>query len=136
MCMVVFAGTDEPMPPAGPEDAFLFQARPLYPDSASVQRLFSKPHLYDLSSIGGCGCGFRYGPHDLEPQSHEQSRASVRLLQEFLRRAAGSGTAELYSCWNGDESIEPETRQTVGLAHFGGEDFDLVELQFLTVSGG
>ena len=136
MCMVVIAGTDELMPPVGSEDAFLFQARPLYPDSASVQRLFSKPHLYDLSSIGGCGCGFRYGPHDLEPQAHEQSRESVRLLQDFLCRAAGTGSVELYSCWSGDESIEPETRQTVSFAHFSGEEFDLVELQFLTVSGG
>ncbi len=150
MCMVVFAATDETLPLASTEEAFLFQAQPLLAEIEPVRRLFSKPYVYDLTSVGGCGCSFSYGPYDLENQSdeavpaavreserssHEQSRQSVRLLQEWLRTAAGMGTVEVYSCWSGDEGAEPETRLAVGLDHFGGEEFSPVERQFITVHG-
>lgn len=150
MCMVVFAASDEPQPITPPDQSFLFQAQPLLMGSEPVLRLFSKPHLYDLTSVGGCACGFGYSPYDLEvladadvpndmkrnaAAGHEASRESVRLLCEFLRSAAGTSKVEVYSCWSGDESVEPETRLTVDLDHFGGEEFSFVERQFLTVSG-
>jgi hypothetical protein len=150
MCMVVFAASDEPMPTIPPDDSFLFQAQPLLAGSEPVQRLFSKPHVYDLTSVGGCACGFGYGPYDLEVladadvpaevkeaavANHKASRDSIRLLREYLRLATGTGTAEVYSCWSGDEGLEPETRLDVSLEHFDGDEFNFVERQFLTVSG-
>ena len=151
MCMVVFAASDEPTPIIPPDQSFLFQAQPLLGESEPVWRLFSKPHVYDLTSVGGCACGFAYGQYDLKVladaavpaevkeatvANHEASRASVRLLREFLRSAARTGTVEVYSCWSGDESVEPETRLDVSLDHFGGDEFDFVERQFLMVRGG
>ncbi|MGI4789862.1 MAG: hypothetical protein ACRYFS_13545 [Janthinobacterium lividum] len=147
--MVVFAATDEPLPNVPSENAFLFQAHSLMAGSEPVLRLFTKPHVYDLTSVGGCGCGFAYGPYDLEVLSetgvpdelkesakanHQMSIDSVRLLQDFLRGSVGSGTVEVYSCWSGDEKDEPETRIAVSLDHFGGEEFNFVEHQFLVVS--
>lgn len=88
-------------------------------------RLFSKPHVYDLDSVGGCACGFGYGPYDLENLSdpavpaeikdsevadYETRRASVRRLQVYLRSATQTGAVEVYSCWIGDEEAVPEMR--------------------------
>ena len=149
MCMVVFAASDEPLPIVPSENAFLFQAHSLMAGSEPVLRLFTKPYVYDLTSVGGCACGFAYGPYDLEVLSetdipdeekesvkanHQRSIASVRLLQDFLRGAVGTGTVEAYSCWSGDEKDEPETRLDVTLDHFGGEEFNFMEHQFLVVS--
>ncbi len=117
MGMMVFAATNGPLTTTPPEDAFLFDAHPLAKGEA-VRRFFTNPHVYDLTSVGGCACGFAYGPNELEVLSkpdvpdevkdrergfHEQSRGTVRLLREFLRSVAGTGTAEVYSCWSGDE---------------------------------
>ncbi len=150
MCMVVFAATDQPLPTTPPEESFLFQSQPLLAGSEPVLRLFSKPYVYDLTSVGGCACGFAYGLYDLgilskpdvpddvkdrEKGFYEQSRESVRLLREFLRLAVGMGEAEVYSCWSGDEEAEPETRLDVTLGHFGGDAFNFVEKQLLVVHG-
>ena len=147
MCMVVFAASDEALPIVPSEKSFLFQAHSLMTGSKPVLRLFSKPYVYDLTSVGGCACGFAYGHYDLEVLSepdvpnevkesaeanHRMSIESVGLLQEFLRGAMG--TAEVYSCWSGDEKDEPETHLDVKLDHFGGEEFHFVERQFLVVS--
>lgn len=150
MCMVVFVASDEPLPTAPPEETFLFQVQPLLAGTEPVLRLFSKFHVYDLTSVGGCACGFAYGPYDLEVladanvpaevkeaavANHEASRDFVRLLREYLRSATGTGTVEVCSCWNGDEGFEPETRLDVHSDHFGGDEFNFVERQFLTVQG-
>ncbi len=148
--MVVFLASDQPLPIIFPDQSFLFQAQLLLAGSEPVLRLFSKPHVYDLTSVGGFACGFAYGPYDLDVladadaaaevkeaagANHKASRDSVRLLREYLRSATGTRTVELYSCWNGDEGFEPETRLDVRLDYFGGDEFNFVERQFLTVYG-
>ena len=62
----VFLASDNPLPLTPPDQSFLFRAQPLLTESEPVLRLFSKPHVYDLSSVGGCACGFGYSPYDLE----------------------------------------------------------------------
>jgi hypothetical protein len=149
MCIQVFVASDSPLPlieysPTSP----VFQTEALDEQSLPVVRYFTKPNVYYLSSVGGCACGFGYSLRDLEildqpdvpddikattQEGYDGSRASVRAMKEFLRLATQHGAAELYCCWIGDEEIEPETRATVTLDHFGGEEFRLVQRQMLTV---
>ena len=55
-----------------------------------------------------------------EMADYEARRKSVHLLKEHLRLAVETGTAEVYSCWIGDEEAVPETRLVVTLDHFEG----------------
>jgi hypothetical protein len=152
MCIQVFVASDKPLPlieygPASP----VFQTETLDEQSLPVVRYFTKPHVYYLSSVGGCPCGFNYGLHELDvldqpdapdeikanaQEGYDASCASVLAMKEYLRLAAQTGSAELYCCWYGEEEIEPEKRATVTLDHFGGEEFQLVERQMLTVVAG
>jgi hypothetical protein len=150
MCLEVFVASDKPLPEITDEPGiFVFRTQPLDSRNEAVIRLFSKPYLCAVTSVGGCACGFRYAPDDLDVLSYtevpeeikenaradyEASRESVRRLKEFLRNAAGPGTVEVYSCWNGDAEAEPETRQSVTLDHFEGDAFSFVEREFLTVN--
>jgi hypothetical protein len=149
MCMEVIVASDKPLPIISEETAFpVFQAAPLEARRSTVRRLFSKPYVCAITSLGGCACGFRYSPDDLDilteadvpedlkehaQSDHEAARESVRRLKEYLRVAAQPGTVEVYSCWSGDEDADPETWQNVTLDHFGSDAFRFVERQFLTV---
>lgn len=146
--MVVFAASEEPLPLTSVEDPVLFQARRVLAGSEPVLRVFSKPHVYKLGSVYGCACGFGYSPSELDvlaeadwPDEVKVSKfaeygarqESVRRLKEYLRLAVEMGTAEVYSCWEGDEE-EPDSRLDVTLDHFGGDAFAFEECQFLTVA--
>jgi len=149
MCLQVFVASDKPLPIVSEQDPrIVFQAEPLWSSSVPVTRLFSKPYILALTSVGGCACGFRYAPDDLDilaqtdvpdeikssvRADYEASRESVYRLQAYLRRAMQSGEIEVYSCWYGDEEAEPETRRIVTPDHFGGDTFAFVERQFLTI---
>lgn len=151
MCMVAFVASEEPLPLTPVEDPVVFQAKRVLAGSEPVLRLFSKPHVYKLGSVHGCACGFGYSPAELEVLAeadwpdevkdmkfaeYEAQRESVRRLKEYLRLALGTGTTEVYSCWEGDEEEEPNSWINVTLDHFGGDAFAFEECQFLTVSGG
>ncbi|BDI32637.1 hypothetical protein CCAX7_46880 [Capsulimonas corticalis] len=150
MCLQVFVASDEPLPliSYGP-DSPVFQTELLDEQSLPVVQYFSKPYVYYLSSVGGCPCGFGYGLYELEilddpdipaeikanvQEGYNASRSSVQAMKAYLRMAIQTGEAEVYACWIGDEEITPETRCEVTLDHFGGEEFQLVERQILTVT--
>jgi len=150
MCLQVFVASDKPLPVVSDESPRpVFQTEPVWAGALPVLRLFTKPHVLALTAVGGCACGFRYSPDDLDilaevdvpdeiknraQADYEASRESVRLLKAYLCRAAHSKAVEVYNCWYGDEAAEPETSRKVTTAHFGGDAFHFIERQLLTVN--
>lgn len=152
MCLELFVASDErllliPFDPAAPA----FSTSTLWPEDQPVRRRFSKPFVYSVGAQTGCSCGFSYNSHDLSPdllsdpdvpeavkasviEDCAARRESVRQLKEFLGAAMqSSGSAEVFSCWAGDEASEPVSRRAVSLAHFSGESFRFIEKELLTV---
>ncbi len=52
-------------------------------------RLFPRPHVYDLTPIGGCACGFSYGPYKLKMLA--DTNVSTEVREADGRRFAPGG---------------------------------------------
>lgn len=113
MCMVVYVGSDYPLP-TWPWD----QARPAFhvtevnlPDDPVRQR-FTKPCVYYAGSYESCGCGFHYGPYGTDDPDAVVSPATAecrRAFGEYLAVALQhQSEVEVYACWSGDEEAPAE----------------------------
>src|SRR5262245_17262888 len=134
MCTVFYVAAEVPLPelpermPPAP-----LSARPIRDAEEAVRVHFSKPHIYFLGSHTGCSCGFQYGEYVDEDA---EGRESVRQLGAYLAAAvAHSGPVEVFACWDGDEALPVDQRETVTPNVFTGDaqDFDLSERWFATV---
>jgi hypothetical protein len=63
---------------------------------------------------------------------NEAGRQSVKRLADYLSTATEAGPVELYVRW-GEEFGEPEHRESVSPAYFGGKSFRLVHKAIFTV---
>ena len=76
---------------------------------------FSKPYVYYAGSWRGCGCGFFAEPKWANSHDHIEEIEStkncisdfVTCLNKFLQK---SNEIELFLCWEGDQSKEPERK--------------------------
>ena len=136
MCLAVYLAADEE-PPLVPWDethpGFHVVALAGEPDE-SARRQFSKRYVVYLGSHEGCGCGFDYGqdPEAVEPEEDEASRRSVSALVDYLKPLlARLGTLELFSCWEGDQGVEPLSRRCITLSAIGGDSFCFQQKELL-----
>ena len=83
-----------------------FNVTELSEDEAAVRGRFSKPHVYYLGAYTGCSCGFTV---DEDGEEADAERSVVDLVA-YVRDAAGEGTVELFTCWDGDY-LEPAARR-------------------------
>lgn len=117
MCMVVYVGSDQPLPrQPWDEAAPAFCVTDIPECDAEVTRHFSKPHVCYVGSHEGCGCGFQSSefPEDDDPDDLAVARQQRAHLARLLRVALEqSTTLELYACWSGDESKDVEYRGVV-----------------------
>lgn len=71
-----------------------------------VRRRLSLPHIYEVRSSQGCGCGFLTDGE--VGDGLEQVRAEYGALIQFVDQALAMGPeAELFSSWVGEEDDEP-----------------------------
>jgi hypothetical protein len=119
VCYALFIGSSEPLAmESSDEGDGHFHLEGLQPESRSVLRLFSKPHVYYAASWQGCGCGW-FGDAALfeSPRSRRESRAKssadVAGLRNLLIGLLTSvDFVELYLGWEG-EFDEPVQRFVV-----------------------
>src|SRR4051812_39214604 len=118
MCWVIYVASDTPLPSsARGETDRRFCVEDLSSRDEPVRRHFSKPSVYRLGSREGRGCGLQYGLHEAfedDPGALADADASRRDLAEFLTRALRhQSELEMFACWDGDQSAEPEFRATI-----------------------
>jgi hypothetical protein len=91
-----------------------FHVEELAERDQAVRRQFSKPCVYYVGSHEGCGCGSQYSASegiDEDPSELSAAIDSRRRLSEFLAVALQhQQEVELFACWDGDQSAEPEHR--------------------------
>ena len=135
---MVYIAADSPLPLIEwQENVSAFCVSDLSEDEKRVSKQFSKPFLAYAGSYGGCSCGFSYGEFPVEDEDDVRedvlARESVQQLSEYLTNLVKSGSIEMFACWDGDQEVEPEERQSVTPDYFGGEVFGFKEKQFLVV---
>lgn len=139
MCMVVYAGSDHPLP------TWLWdQNRPAFHVTARadptdpVRQRFTKPFVYYLGSHEGCGCGFHYGPYaggEINPAVEPAVTDSRRRLGEYLAVALQhQPEVEVYACWSGDEAEPPVYHDRATPAELASGEAYLREREFMIVS--
>ena len=139
MCYILYMASDKvrPLIPFDPDHrAFCVQEPGAY--GGNIRAQFTKPHVYELDSDQGCGCGFAR-EHDWMNEDPEQL-AATRDNQERLSRylaacLADEDSLELYGCWNGDESQPPVRHREITPQDVLGERFHFIEKEHIIVKG-
>lgn len=136
MCLMVYLASDHPAPlvPWDPNSP-AFNVSALSAREEKVRTHFTKPHVYYIGSHEHCGCPFNSsGENDIEPyppldSDTLQSRASfVTLVANLLQHTPD---IQLYACWDGDQSAQPEKRRQFPISSFRGK---LSEREFLLIT--
>ena len=132
MCMGVYLAADRPLPLVEWDEARpSFNVTELDDGEAEVRGRFSKPHVYYLGAYTGCSCGFTPD----EDGEEEAAARSCRELAAYAAAAAGAGTVELFTCWDGDY-VEPAARRLTLVAdQLADPDVWFDELVFATIRG-
>jgi hypothetical protein len=107
MCMVVYVGSDYPLPEIPMDGTGNFHVAAV-PAPDPVRRHFTKPCVVYAGAHGGCGCGFQYGEHE-DSEPYPGNVDSRRRLAEYVAVALQhQPEVELYACWSADEGEPAE----------------------------
>ena len=116
MCLMLYIGTAEELPPVCSADLSI---ESVDPSRENVKRLFSQPAVRFVGAHTGCSCGFPsimaespleyYEGMPFESDDRAADLRSVRALIELVGQAmARSERVELYPVADGDESETPK----------------------------
>lgn len=139
MCMVVYVGSDYPLP-TWPWD----QSRPAFhvverADPAEpVRQRFTKPFVYYAGSHESCGCGFHYGGYyNADPDAAVEPAVADcrRRFGDYLAVALQhQSEVEVYACWSGDEGEPAEYHDRATPAEVGSGEVYVRERELVIVS--
>ena len=98
---------------------------------------FILSNVYYMGAYEGCGCGFSIGEYE-EDENNEleslQARKSLADLAHYLEDALSRGiSAQLFSCWDGDQRATVKHRGQVTPGEISSKKFWFKENQFLEV---
>jgi hypothetical protein len=115
MCMMIYIASEHPLPTSSWDEARpCFYVEALSERDEPVRRRFTKPWVYYAGSHEGCGCGFQSGQYEGLEEGADAlaaARDSRWRLAEFLAVALQhQSEVELFACWDGDQTAEPEHR--------------------------
>ena len=128
MCLMVYIGSDKPLPLINwNENKPSFNVSDLTKYEKSVTTQFKYPHVYNVGSHQGCGCGFFKGFKEEEELT--QVFDNYHQLKDYLQKAKAMGASnQIYSCWDGDQEAKPEHREEINLNRLIEETFEFKEI--------
>ena len=135
---MVYLAADNPLPLIEwQENITPFCVTELSENEQIVKKQFTKPFIVYAGSFEGCSCGFSYDDEPCEDEDDTRrdtlARESVKQLSEYLSNVVKKGSVEIFACWDGDQSVEPEVRIVVTPSYFSGNEFAFGEKQFIEV---
>jgi len=154
MCIMVYIAANTELPLVSRFDpANHICVEPIPHTNPPIIPAFTKRHVYYVGSYQGCGCGFAYDdtPSDsrglmrlfrrlseLVWSANEEDKKRRRSVHELVTYLADNinraGVIELYSCWAGEESSNPEQVSAMTIAEFTpGSKFSFEERHLLTI---
>ncbi len=113
MCLAVYVASMEQLPAAAGRQVERVKGRRV------PVRLFPGQHVYAV--LGGCACALL--SDGATSEEHDERRALLDRLTEWLSEAASEAPTQALICWSGDEGREPEN-VTVRALDVGRLDFD------------
>jgi hypothetical protein len=135
MCLAIYIAADAPLP----ESRWNEHAPAFYlervPESEGVRRQFCYANVYYAGSHEGCGCGFSKDGRD--SQELEQCQQNYRSLAGVLSPAVrGGARVQLFTCWEGKQTADPETAGIIAVEQLVEPEFELQQLSLLALRRG
>ena len=127
MCLMVYIGSDKPLPLVDwNENKRAFNISELTKYEKHVETQFKFSYVYNAGSHLGCGCGF------IKESKDEEELAQVNhnyiQLSAYLQKARETqATIHIFSCWDGDQDAKPEHRKEINLQRLIEADFEFKE---------
>jgi hypothetical protein len=135
MCLAVYVAADAPLPQSRWREAAPAFYLEEVPESEGVRKQFRYRHVYYAGSHEGCGCGFSKDGRD--PAELEKCQETYSALAAVLSAHARRGVKiELFTCWEGEQTVKPEERKTIAVEQLSEPEFELKELALLSVHNG
>ena len=133
MCLMVYIGSDKPLPLIDwNEDKPAFYISELSKYEKGVKSQFKFPHVYNVGSHQGCGCGF-FKEHN-EEEKLAQAHDNYLQLKTYLQKAREMGANnQIFSCWDGDQDTRPEFREKIELNRLLEANFEFKEKAFYEI---
>jgi hypothetical protein len=133
MCLAVYTATDIPLKSIKWDEkkpAFYFEE--ISEAAIEVRRQFRYQHVYYTGSHEGCGCGFSKDGRD--PDELQECQKNYDALGKLLSHHISNGAeVEIFTCWEGDQTVTPEITDTISINQLLQPQFELEQLSLLTV---
>ena len=127
MCLAIYIASDKPLPLISwVEEKPSFYVEDANNNNAGVKKQFKYQYIYYAGSHEGCGCGFfKDGEVGDELAKVEENYTN---FSEFIKNAKKSGAKlQIFSCWEGDQTAEPEFREEINEANLNEKQFEFKE---------
>ncbi len=113
MCLAIYIASNKPLPLIPwVEEMPAFYVKEVVKDGAGVKRQFQYKYVYYAGSHEGCGCGFIKDGESGEELA--QIEENYKRLSAYIKDAKESGALlQLFSCWEGNQTQEPEYREEI-----------------------
>jgi len=139
MCYVLYIGTDIPCRTSKWDlHDRKFYIEDLQEKGQIIIQYFLKPYVYQAGSWRGCGCGFFAEPQWVASDNHiEEIESTKNCISDFVthlnKLLQKSDEIELFVCWEGDQSKEPERKLEVTPIDLLGDSLPLKERNFVVI---
>jgi hypothetical protein len=139
MCMMVYIGSDNPLPIIeyqGEESSICTSriADETHGDDNFAKTKLTKKYKYSIGSWQGCSCGFHFDENcaGFSEEDNERGRKSVKALFKYIAENVEGDHCELMSFWAGEGMNEPDGVIDIKNLVLG-DSFELLEGQYVTV---
>ncbi|MCC3646517.1 hypothetical protein JGK52_07445 [Cytobacillus oceanisediminis] len=138
MSIVNYLGCNSILPASGPESDNEIIVGDFFSDKemrAEVHKHLSAKYIYEVTSRQHGSIWFNKYYKQSYPKGHEEGQKGFKSLCAFLDQHLASGDyCELYTCWVGDESEEPEYKDCINLHDFDIEKIEVDEKSLLVIN--
>ena len=130
---MVYIGSDVPLPLIDwSDDKPAFNISELSKYEKDVKTQLKLPHVYQVGSHQGCGCGFFKKPRDY--QELMQVEENYFHLASYLEQAKfKEARVQIYACWEEDHEAEPESSKSLELTQLTEKAFEIKEYTLYTI---
>jgi len=127
MCLAVYIASNKPLSLVPwVEEKPAFYVEEVVKDEVGVTKQFQYRYVYYAGSHEGCGCGFIKDGEVGEELT--QVEENYKRLSAYLKDAKESGAElQIFSCWEGDQTQEPEHREEINETTLNEKQFEFKE---------
>lgn len=127
MCLAVYIASNKPLPLISwVEEKPAFYVAELSENEAAVKIQFKYQYIYYAGSHEGCGCGFFKDGEVGEELALVE--VNYKDFSAYLKKAKELGASiQIFSCWEGDQTSEPEYKEEISEESLNEEQFEFKE---------